>query len=373
MPTSRRKFLKNGAFAGTALGIFSARAASAQGTRGTALPTARARALMGLFGLEYPIFQAPHGSSSTGPDLGAAVSNAGAMGALALTGSTPEAARRSISTLLTLTKRPFLINYILTFDPRSLSLPAALDAGARVVQFSWGLPTRAMISAVRSVGAKLGVQVGNPEGARTALDLGADYLVCQGTEAGGHVQSSTPLYDLLPKVLDEAKNTPVLAAGGIGNGQRIRAALLAGASGAVLGTRFVATQESLAHPDYKSAILKAHAGDTAMTVCFQDGGPPAIHRALRNGTLTRWEAAGCPPVGQRPGEGDALATRPNGAKVLRYNGASPSRELEGAITELAMFAGQGVDDVKDLPRARDLVFRLWAECLGTESPQRPAV
>ena len=68
-----------------------------------------------------------------------------------------------------------------------------------------------------------------------------------------------------------------------------------------------------------------------MTVCFQDGGPPAIHRALRNGTLTRWEAAGCPPVGQRPGEGDALATRPNGAKVLRYNGASPSRELEGAI------------------------------------------
>jgi nitronate monooxygenase len=101
-------------------------------------------------------------------------------------------------------------------------------------------------------------------------------------------------------VLDEAKNTPVLAAGGVGNGQRIRTALLTGASGAVLGTRFVATQESLAHPDYKSAILKAHAGHTAMTLCFQDGSPPATHRALRNGTLTRWEASGCPPVGQRP-------------------------------------------------------------------------
>jgi nitronate monooxygenase len=268
-----------------------------------------------------------------------------------------------------LTKRPFLINYLLFLDP--LSLPAALDAGAPVVQFSWGLPTREMISAVRSAGAKLGVQIGNPEGARTALDLGADYLVCQGIEAGGHVQSSTPLEDLLPRVLDEAKGTPVLAAGGIGNGQRIRTTLLAGASGVVLGTRFVATEESLAHPDYKRAILKAQARDTAMSVCFQDGWPGATHRALRNGTFVRWEAAGYPPVGKRPGEGDALATRPDGTKVLRYNSFVPDRTLEGAITELAMYAGESVDDVNDLPRAHDLVIRLWAECLGTARPQTP--
>lgn len=367
MPTSRRRFLKRSAFAGTALGILSARVAPAQDTRDTALPTARARALMSLFGLEYPIFQAPHGSSSTGVDLAAAVSNAGAMGAVALTGSTPQAASQLVASLLTQTKRPFLINYILSYNPASLRV--ALDAGSPIVQFSWGLPTSAMTSAVRSAGAKMGVQVVNREGARMALDLGADYLVCQGTEAGGHVQSSTPLYELLPKVLEEARNTPVLAAGGIGSGQRIRTALLAGASGAVLGTRFVATQESRAHLDYKSAILKARAGDTALTLCFQDGGPPKIHRALRNDTLTRWESAGCPPVGQRPGEGDALATRPDGTQVLRYNGASPSRELTGAITELAMFAGLGVDDVKDVPPARDLVIRLWSECLA----ERPAL
>ena len=369
MPTSRRRFLKKSALAGTALGILSARATAAQDARDNALPTARARALMSLFGLEYPIFQAPHGSSSTGVDLAAAVSNAGAMGALALTGSTPQAARQLVASLLTQTKRPFLINYILSYDAGSL--PVALDAGSPVVQFSWGLPTRAMTSAVRSAGAKMGVQVANREGARMALDLGIDYLVCQGTEAGGHVQSGTPLYELLPNVLDEARNTPVVAAGGIGPGQRIRTALLAGASAAVLGTRFVATQESRAHPDYKSAILKARAGDTALTLCFQDGGPN-IHRALRNGTLTRWEAAGCPPVGQRPGEGDALATRPDGTQVLRYNGASPSRELTGAITELAMFAGLGVDDVKDLPHAGELVTRLWSECLAAGSRERPA-
>lgn len=362
MATSRRTFLRSSAFAGTALGILGVpQGGSAQDTGGSTIPTPRARALMDLFGLSYPIFQAPFGPSYTSPDLAAAVSNAGAMGTLALTRSAPEAARESTAKLRGLTKRAFIVNYLLAVDP--VSLPAALDAGAPVVQFSWGLPTREMISAVRNAGAKLGVQIGNAEGARAALDLGADYLVCQGTEAGGHVQSSTPLYDLLPKVLDEAQNTPVLAAGGIGNGQKIRKALLANASGAVLGTRFVATQESLAHSEFKNAILKAHARDTALSVCFQDGWPGATHRALRNGTFVRWEAAGYPPVGGRPGEGDVLATRADGTKVLRYNSASPGQGLEGAITELAMYAGESVDDVKDLPRADELVARLWAECL----------
>lgn len=70
-----------------------------------------------------------------------------------------------------------------------------------------------------------------------------------------------------------------------------------------------------------------------------------------------------PPVGKRPGEGDIVATRPDGTNVFRYNSASPQRGLEGAITDLAMYAGQGVDDVKDLPAAHDLIGRLWAECL----------
>jgi nitronate monooxygenase len=222
-----------------------------------------------------------------------------------------------------------------------------------------------MMSAARAAGASVGVHIGSVTGARAALDLGTDYLVCQGTEAGGHVQSSALLYDLLPEVLDEAKDTPVLVAGGIGNGQKIKKGLLAGASGAVLGTRFVATQESGAHPDYKRAILKAHEKDTALSVCFQDGWPGAMHRALRNDTFVRWEAAGCPPVGKRPGEGDVLAAHPDGTKVLRYNSYTPGGDLKGTVSELVMYAGQGVDDVKDLPGAGELVRRLWAECLET--------
>lgn len=86
-----------------------------------------------------------------------------------------------------------------------------------------------MVSAIRAAKAKLAMQVSSAESARAALDLGADYLVCQGTEAGGHVQASRGLYEALPIVLEEAREKPVVAAGGIGNGQGIRKALLAGA------------------------------------------------------------------------------------------------------------------------------------------------
>ena len=200
-------------------------------------------------------------------------------------------------------------------------------------------------------------------GAQSASDLGADYLVCQGIEAGGDVQSSTALYELLPKVLERAQSTPVLAAGGIGHGRKIREALLPGASGAILGTRFVATQENLAHPEYKSLLIKSTGSETTMSVCFQDGWPGVTHRSLRNSTLERWEAAGCPPVGRRPGEGDVVATRSDGSTVLRYNAVSPLNDLRGAITDMALYAGLGVGDVRDLPSAGGLVARLWIECL----------
>jgi nitronate monooxygenase len=327
------------------------------------LPTPRAIELMELFGLKYPIFQAPHGGA--GPDLVAAVSGSGGLGILGGTRLTPEDARRAVATVRARTDRRFAVNYILAFDPSSL--PVVLENGAPVLHFSWGLPTKEMVSAVRAAGAKFGVQVANASGARSALDLGADYLVCQGVEAGGHVQSGIALYELLPKVLDQAGKTPVLAAGGIAHGRKIRAALLAGASGAMLGTRFVATQESLAHPEYKNVLIKSRGSETSMSVCFQDGWPGATHRSLRNRTLERWEAAGSPPVGRRPGEGDVVATRLDGTSILRYNFASPQRDLRGAITDMALFAGQGLDDVTDLPSAAELVVRLWAECLDQSS------
>jgi nitronate monooxygenase len=352
MKLPRRKFLHLAAGA-AALPVYAAQSQSP-----IAMPTPSAKALMALFGLKYPIFEAPHGGS-TSPELASAVSNAGAMGALAGLRRADEA-HDAVSKVRSSTKGPFFVNYILRIEP--VSLKAALDAGAPIVQFSWGMPSKEIVSAVRSAKAGLGIQVTSAESARAALDLGADYLVCQGTEAGGHVQANRGLYEILPEVLNEARQIPVVASGGIGNGQGIDKALLAGASAAMLGTRFVATVESNAHPDYKQAIIAAHAKDTALTTCFQDGWPNAPHRALRNRTFVMWDAAGCPPAGKRPGEGDVLGTTTDGSQVLRYYGGHPLLGWEGRVTECALWAGLGADFIKDIPPAGELVERLWREC-----------
>jgi len=325
------------------------------------MPTPRAKTLMSLFNLKYPIFEASHGTMVTCPELAIAVSNAGAMGALAISGWPLERARDAVSKVRAATKGAFFVNYILAYGNEPPSLKAVLDAGAPIVQFSWGVPTKGSISAIRATGAKMGMQITGAESARAALDAGADYLVCQGTEAGGHVQATRGLYESLPLVLEEAKQIPVIASGGIGNGQGIRKALLAGAWGAAFFTNFLATAESNAHPAFKQAVVAAHARDTALTICFQDGWP-ATHRALRNRTFVMWDAAGCPTPGHRPGERDVVATYPDGSRILRYSATSPGRELQGTVEEMALYAGLSVEFVKDLPPAGELVLRLWREC-----------
>ena len=361
MNSGRRAFLGYATGLGAAISV--ARVATAEDQRSSVaayVPSQRTQELLSLFALKYPILQAPVGFAS-GPDLVIAVCKAGAMGSMALTRASPEEATERVKKVLEATSTPFAVNYILAFEPRSLA--AALDAGAPAIQFSWGIPESQIVALVRSAGAKFGVQVASADGARAALDAGADYLVCQGIEAGGHVQASSSLLDVLASVLPDAHGKPVFAAGGIANGDGIRRVLVAGASGAALGTRFVATQESYAHPDYKQALVKADASQTALTVCFEGGWPNALHRSLRNATFTRWEAAGCPPSGNRPGEGDVLARRPDGSPVLRYAAFSPSKTISGdRIVECALHAGLGVAEIKDIPSAGDLVRRLWAEC-----------
>jgi nitronate monooxygenase len=361
---NRRKFLGSAAGLGLTTGFAQASAAqnSEAETRKFELSAATQR-LLSQFGLEYPIFQAATGSTSS-PDLAIAVSSAGAMGGMALWQLPPDEASARVAKLRSATGKPFFVNYALARE--SQSLPAALEGGAPIVQFSWGMPDKSLVAAVRAASAKLGVQVTSAESARAALDLGADYLVCQGTEAGGHVQANSRLLETLPKVLDEAKDTPVIAAGGIGNGAGIRAMLSAGASGAMLGTRFVATRESFAHQEYKNALLRSDKGDTVLTVCFEGGWPNATHRVLRNRTFVHWDAAGCPPVGKRPGEGDVVATRPDGRTVLRYATPSPLTSFTGSqLLDCALYAGEGVGAVRDIPAAGDLVRRLWNECIGT--------
>ena len=366
MDSSRRAFLGHAAGLGAVMSVPRVTAAEDQSLSIAAyVPSSRTQKLLSSFRLKYPILQAPVGGSA-GPDLASAVSIAGAMGSMAgLTTASPEEAREKVKKVLSVTNGTFAVNYILALAAEPKSLAAVVDAGAPVVHFSWGIPGKSLVAAVRNAGARFGVQVAGREGARAALDAGADYLVCQGTEAGGHVQASSSLLDTLVAVLAEANQQPVLAAGGIADGAGIRRVLEAGASGAVLGTRFVATRESDAHPEFKQALLKADGSQTALSICFQDGWN-ALHRSLRNETFVRWQAAGCPPAGRRPGEGDVLGTRPDGKPLLRYAAGSPTRAITGnGVSDSALYAGMGVGLIKDLPFAADLVLRLWAECETT--------
>jgi nitronate monooxygenase len=312
---------------------------------------------MTFLNLKYPILQAPIGSVAS-TELAANVSNAGAMGSLALTWEQPQTATQRVTQLRTQTAELFFVNYVLAFPPKSLD--AALEAGAPAVSFSWGQPG-SLVDRVHRSAAVVGIQVGNLDGAKQALDSQADFIICQGVEAGGHVQSTTPLSTLLPRVLEISDSVPVVAAGGLANGRDLHWATQQGAAAIMLGTRFVATAESHAHAQYKQALIDANSEDSTYTLCFDGSWPYAAHRVLRNATLNHWESAGCPQVGQRPGEEEIVA-RDNADYILRrYDDDPPLATMQGEILDCCLYAGTGCGDIDDLPDAAELISRIWSE------------
>lgn len=311
-------------------------------------------------GLKYPILQAPIGSMA-GIELAAAVSNAGGLGSLALTWTPKEIAIELVRKLQAQTKNPFFVNYVLAFP--LLSLDEILDAGVPVITFSWGDPKQ-LIQKCHKANALVGVQVGTNNGAKAARDSGADFIICQGVEAGGHVQSTTPLLSLLEDVVHSCADVPVVAAGGLSDGEDTAKALNAGADAVMLGTRFIATVESRAHPLYKQALVDSESENAVMTLCFNGGWNNAPHRALRNSTLQTWEDAGCPPVGSRPGEAEQIASNHAGRIVTRYDDMPPANDMDGDVLDCCLYAGLGCGNIKDIPTVAELLPRLWSECLS---------
>ena len=303
------------------------------------------------------IIQAPIGGLAT-VELAAAVSNAGGLGSLALTWTDANAAAGMVAAMRTRTMAPFASNFVLSFEP--VALAAVLEAGVPVVTFSWGLPGP-FVAMVHSFGAAVGIQVGTVEGAKRALDQDCDFLICQGIEAGGHVQSSIPLRVLLAAVMVEASGVPVAAAGGLAERADVLEVTTLGASAAMLGTRFIASTESCAHPAYKALLLASKSTDTVLTGCFDGSWPYALHRVLRNATLTRWEDAGCPPSGRRPGEGDVVARQRNGATLIRYSDDSPTADMRGDIMDCCLYAGCGVGKINAVRPAGEIVKELLAD------------
>jgi len=310
-----------------------------------------------LSSLEKPIIQAPIGSAAS-LELAAAVSNAGGMSTLAMTWTSPEDAQSQVETLKAQTSGAFATNFVLSFE--AVSLAAVLRAHVPVVTFSWGIRAD-LIEQCHAAGAEVGVQVGSVAGAVNAIAHGADFLICQGNEAGGHVQSTTSLLDLLQAVVGLGSSIPIAAAGGLADHSDVCAVLDAGASAAMFGTRFVAASESRAHPLYKQAIVDANAGATSFTWCFDGGWPYSGHRVLRNKTLNNWESEGCPLPGQRPGEDDIVATTSSAWDVPRYHMASPVNTTTGNVLEQALYAGTGSARIKSVLSTAEIIAELWPD------------
>ena len=305
-----------------------------------------------------PIIQAPIGSA-TCPALAAAVSNAGGLGMLALTWRTPAEARRMIRATRERTARPFGVNLGLAWSQEE-RLAVCLEEQVPIVSFFWGPPDR-YTEVAHSGGAFVFHTVGSIAEARRAVDTGVDAVVAQGWESGGHVWGQVATLPLVPAVVDAISPTPVVAAGGFADGRGLAAALALGAAGVWMGTRFLASREAAVHDVYKHRVRQAAETDTLYSHLFDLGWPDAPHRTLRNSTVQRWEAAGRPEPGGRPGEGETVAHFADGRAVKRYSDVIPLPGMTGAVEALALYAGQSVGLISEIQPAGDIVAEVANE------------
>jgi nitronate monooxygenase len=302
-----------------------------------------------LVGCSHPLQQAAMGGVS-GPELAGAVARAGALGMLCEFDLEP--AQDRMTSALALggggTVGMGFFGHLVQNDLETLETAAAR---LRVVEVFWSTPDPALVARARSTGkALVAWQVGSVDDALAAEDAGCDFVIAQGIEAGGHVRGTQPLDPLLREVCARV-SIPVVAAGGIATAESVATALEAGAAAARVGTAFVATRESRAHPVYIEALLAAQSGDeTVLTTAFAVGWPHAPHRVLKSAL-----AAAEGFEGDVVGESGAPGAR---QPIPRFSVATPSRHVEGRIDAMALYAGMGVGSVSRVRPAADLVSEL---------------
>jgi nitronate monooxygenase len=305
-----------------------------------------ATAFTELVGCRVPIQQAGMGGVAT-PGLAAAVADAGGLGMVNMVLMPAAEVAVALDALTSRTTGRVGMNILMPFLDRDVVEIAA--SRVRVVEFFYADPDVDLVRLVHDGGALAAWQVGSPAEARAAVDAGCDFIIAQGTEAGGHVRGRVSLLPLLDSVL-EAAGVPVVAAGGIATARGVAAALAAGAAGVRLGTRFVATREANAHPLYVEALLRASADDTVLTTAFSGMWPDAPHRVLRS-CVEAAEAVS----GDVVGEMSFGATR---MPVPKLAVPSPSRDTTGEIAAMALYAGESVGAVTEVMSAGEVVREL---------------
>lgn len=290
-----------------------------------------------MCGVQYPIFLAGMAAIS-GPQLTAAVANAGGFGVLGGLRLAPLMLRKWLRETRALTDQPFGVNVVPQFGGPEVfeaQFQVILQERPRILSLFYAEDYSAdMIPRAKDAGMIVMVQTGTAALARKAIAQGADIIVAQGSEGGGHLNRGTiGLMSLLPAILDCAQGRPVLAAGGITTRQDVRAAMSLGASGVLVGTAFLASEESNAHPLYKQKILEASTDDTEYRTGYSFGwtyGTP--HRVIPN--RDKWN-------------------------VLRLvGGGARAIDKDRMARKLSLYAGQGVGKIHSIVPAAERVAEL---------------
>lgn len=302
-----------------------------------------------LLGIQHPIVLGGMGTATTAP-LVAAVSNAGGFGTLGTSAFNATTLDSEVASIRERTDKPFGINHLL-FQIQEDMFAVTLGARPTVVAFAWAKKDqnlRDYFQRAHDVGAKVMHMAGEVPEALRAAEAGADVLVAQGTEAGGHVgwMASLPLVPMMVKAIAPL---PVLAAGGIADGRGLAAALALGADGILLGTRFMATPEAPIHANYKQVIVKSDGHDTVLTeipdLATQRVWPGAMSRAQRNQFIERWS-------------GREWALRQSASEVGKQVAAA---RAAGDINNASLSFGQDAGLIDSIKTVKEVVQDIVAE------------
>lgn len=316
--------------------------------------------LLERLGVELPVVQAGMGGGLANAELAAAVSGAGGLGTVGFLD--PDGLERELRAARERTTAPVAVNLLLPFARRA-HWQAARGYDA-VVTF-WGRPRR------RADGVWIH-QCGSVDEAREAQRAGADAVIAQGAEAGGHVRGQVPALELLAAVRAALPpGFPVLVAGGMADAADVRSALDAGADAAVLGTRFLLTEESGAHEEYKRRLLAAR--ETVVTELFGGGWAAAPHRVVPNAAVERWtrrDARGpaalrafnkisAPLVARAPAGLEQALTRRQSPSMPLLGPRAPTRGGPDVLLDAgALYAGESVARIDSLRAAGELTREL---------------
>src|SRR5687767_1061758 len=319
----------------------------------------------------HPIISAGMGGPARS-ELAAAVSAAGGFGLLGMVRESPDLIAREVAAVRERTNKPFGVNLIpFATDPKLLreELAVCLDARVPAMCFFWDVYPD-IVAQAKKAGCLVLHQVGSLEDALLAESAGADVVILQGVEAGGHVRARLPLNVLLPQVAGRLR-IPIVASGGIADGRGLIAALALGADGVQCGTAFLASTESFAHDYHKQRLIAARAGETVHTDLFAINWPPnSPVRVLRNSVTDEAETlwGHHPDTLPRVVIGDE-----EGRPLYKFGTDSPLRSTTGDFEQMALYAGEGAALISAVQPAAEIIEAMMRDAERTLTTLHTAV